>query len=238
MERLVRTTKIAGLAALCATSVAITACGGSGGSGAGSSASSTQPAVAAQHPASAANASNLDIGQGRSQKADHAAQQSPAAAQRSANAGQQSEVAQQPRITKHAGVQKSHATPAQADNDGAPAIRKLNPCTLVPLAQAKAITGGAVTASVEAPLGPTCVYHVAHQKADITLDVEVSSRAAPTHSMSKRQNLTIRGHQAYCGRLGSEMLFVTLPGGKLLHVLAPCQVAQQFAVAALGRLAA
>lgn len=235
-----RTRKIAGLAALCATSVAITACGGGSGSGsgAGSSASSTQPALAAQHPASATNASNLDIGQGRSQKADHGTQQSPAAAQRSANAGQQSEVAKQPSVTRHAGVQKSHATPAQADNDGAPAIHKLNPCTLVSLAQAKAITGGAVTASVEAPLGPTCVYHVAHQRADITVDVEVSSHAQPAHAMSKRQNLTIRGHQAYCGRLGSEMLFVTLPGGNLLHVLAPCPVAQQFAAAALGRLAA
>lgn len=231
-----RTKKTSGLVALCAVPLAIAACGGSGPTAPSTPA---QPAVTAAHPANSANASNLDIGKASSQRSEHAKQESPRTAQRQATAGQHSEAARQPRITRHAGVQKARPTPALSSDDNAPSvIHKLDPCTLVSLQRARAITGGAVTTSVEAPLGPTCVYHVAHQRSDITLDIEVSNIARVARSMTKRHTLTIQGHRAYCGQLGSQMLYVVLPGKKLLHVLAPCAVAQQFAVTALGRLTA
>lgn len=240
----------AGLVALCAASVAVTACGGSGTKPNGAAvASSSAAAVAAQRPANAATASNLDLGQSPAQR-KHRGEQvthgNAAGAQRSATTGQHSaaaarhsEAGVQPRITRSHGVQKSHATPVLSSDDTAsPSIHQLNPCNLVPLQQAKAITHGAITTSVEAPLGPTCVYHVTHQKTDITLDIEQSSLARETRAMTKRVGLTISGHQAYCGRLGAPTLYVALPGNKLLHVLAPCSVARRFAARALSRVTA
>lgn len=134
---------------------------------------------------------------------------------------------------------KARPTGGTSDNDasttGPPS---LNPCTLVSIGQAKAITGGTVSGSFEAPLGPTCVYKAGRPRTDITIDIESVSLAQAASHMTKRKQLTVSGHRAYCGTLGSQMLFVPLPGGKLLHVTAPCGVAQQFATLALGRLAA
>jgi hypothetical protein len=136
-------------------------------------------------------------------------------------------------------VQKGRSTPSQSGDDHNP-VRSTgpNPCRLVSLGEAKAITGGAIAASTEAPLGPTCVYKLAGSKSNITLNVESVSVAQATTHMKGRQQVTVHGHRAYCGTLGTSMLYVPLASGQILHVTAPCMVAQRFAALALGRLAA
>jgi hypothetical protein len=115
---------------------------------------------------------------------------------------------------------------------------QLNPCRLVSLAEAHTITGGSVQSASEAPLGPTCVYQLSGKEPDITLAVESAKLAQATHGMRPRRTVTVGGHTALCGRLGVQMLFVPLTGGRLLNVTAPCSIAQQFAGHALGRLEA
>jgi hypothetical protein len=115
---------------------------------------------------------------------------------------------------------------------------QLNPCRLVSLAEAHTITGGSVQSASEAPLGPTCVYQLSGKEPDITLAVESAKLAQATHGMRPRRTVTVAGHTALCGRLGVQMLFVPLTGGRLLNVTAPCSIAQQFAGHALGRLEA
>lgn len=210
MEQLVRIKNLTNVVVLLAGSAAIVGCGSSS-----PPKPAAQPPVAAQRPVQSSDASNLDIGRGKSQQAD------------------------QPTISKSGKHQKGHATPGLTDNDtNSSTSNRANPCTLVSLREARVITGGAISGSAEAPLGPTCVYELAHSKAPITLAVESSSFSSVTRQMTKRQQLTVRGHKAACGRLGSQMLFVMLPGGRLLHVTASCSVAERFASLAIGRLTA
>lgn len=206
-----RITTLASVGALCAVSVAIGACGGSS-----PSIQAPQAAVAAQHPQQASNASNLDIGRSRAQQTDKATQ---------------------PKVSREHKTQRGHAI--QPPEGSAVPVNKTNPCKLVSVPEAKAITGGAIVGSLEAPLGPTCVYRPAQRKtSSITLDVESSNFAQITRQMNNRHQLTIRGHRAYCGLLGSQMLYVQLPGGRILHVTAPCPLAQRFAATALSHFAA
>jgi hypothetical protein len=108
----------------------------------------------------------------------------------------------------------------------------------VSLSEAQAITGGAITGRIDAPLGPTCIYKVGGSKGDITLAVESMSYATVTQQMTHKNSLLVQGRHAYCGRLGAQMLFVPLTGGRVLNVTAPCAIAQRFARTALSRLAA
>ena len=143
-------------------------------------------------------------------------------------------------------VQKARPTPATTkdETNTAPA-GTLNPCRLVSLADAQTITSGAVSARIEAPLGPTCIYKQAGSRPAqagsrpaITLAVETQSFAQASHQMRKRSHVTVAGRQAYCGRLGTQVLLVPLAQGRLLDVTAPCAIAQRFAALALSHLAA
>ena len=136
-------------------------------------------------------------------------------------------------------VQRARSTPATtSDEHSSTGGSQLNPCTLVSASEAQAITGGPVVGPVEAPLGPTCIYRPNGSKAQITLAVESMSFSKVTHQMTKPNRVTVRGHLAYCGRLGAPMLFIPLSGGRVLNVTAPCGMAQRFAATALGRLSA
>jgi hypothetical protein len=70
------------------------------------------------------------------------------------------------------------------------------------------------------------------------MTVEVLKLAQVTQKLSGKAQFTIKSHPAYCGKLGTEMLFVPLTNGQVLNVVAPCSVAREFASVALGRLAA
>lgn len=236
MEQLVRITKLAGIVALCAGSSALIACGGSSPPKA-----ATQPAVVAQHPRQTAPASGLDTGRPQSRRADGqptsagSAGTPPHSPTHTASGTQ----AKQPDVSRGRTVQKGHSTPALSGDDHHPITASgPNPCRLVRLGEAKAITGGAIAASTEAPLGPTCVYKLTGSKANITLDVEAASVSRATSHMTGRQQVTVHGRRGYCGTLGTSMLYVPLGNGQILHVTAPCMVAQRFAALALGRLAA
>lgn len=210
-EQPLRITKLTSIIALGLAATAIAGCGGSA-----PQKPAAQDPVASQRPLQASNASNLDIGR------------SPA---------QQNDKGKQPKVSRGARIQRGHATPDQADHDGVP-ITNTNPCKLVSVHEANTMTGGAIAGSRLAPLGPTCVFSLDHRKANITLNVEASNFSEVTRPMVKREQLEIRGHKAYCGQLGSPMLYVQLSGGRVLHVSAPCLIAQRFAQTALSHLAA
>jgi hypothetical protein len=136
-------------------------------------------------------------------------------------------------------VQKAHPTPATSKDDLSKlAATQFNPCKLVTVSEAQSITGGAVTSKIEAPLGPTCIYKGSATKSEITVTIESQSLSQVTHRMGSAQQLSVGTRRGYCGRLGSEMLYLPLASGKLLHITAPCSIAQQFAARALTRVTA
>jgi hypothetical protein len=142
-------------------------------------------------------------------------------------------------IVRTGKVQKGRATPAGSDDDlNASHSIAQNPCSLVTRAEAQAIIGARITRTVAAPQGPTCIYTPKGSKAEITLAVETMSFAQITRQLKDARSLHVAGRGAYCGKLGTPMLFVALPAGRVLNVTAPCAIARQFAATALGRIAA
>ena len=227
-----------------ASALALAGCGGSSSSG-----SAAQAQTARATPLQ----SNPDVGQ-----AD--AQQAPAAGARgdskhgTARASAQQESSGQPAAAKESSsrtgspssarlvpsgrVQKARpAAPGAATEDGVPTVGKaINPCRLVRRSEAQSIIGHSVTASVVAPLGPTCIYESDGSKANVTLAVEAAKLAQIAPQLRSRTRVTVGGREAFCGRLGTEMLLVPVAAGHVLTVSAPCGVAQRFAALALSRL--
>lgn len=142
------------------------------------------------------------------------------------------------RIGRAGQVQKARPTPASSNDDvNTTTSTQTNPCSLVSLREAESVAGAAVTGQVEAPLGPTCIYRSSHAKRDITLAVEPLNFSQVTQHLPKRTSVTVAGREAYCGRLGTEVLYFPLAGRTLLTVTAPCRIAQRFAAIAAGHLA-
>jgi hypothetical protein len=136
-------------------------------------------------------------------------------------------------------VEKARPTPsASNDEHSTSAPKPLNPCSLVRLSEAQAITGGAITKTTEAPLGPTCIYSGTGRVAGVTLALQSQSFRQVTRHMSARKHVVVRGHRSVCGRLGTQMLLVPLSQYELLNVTAPCGIAQRFATVAISRLSA
>jgi hypothetical protein len=238
LEQHVWITKLAGAVAVGAVSVALVGCGGSS-----SSDSSTQAAAPASHPQKTAVSSNLDTGVAQVQSAGAASgagATSESGGSSSGSHGSQSSHAKQGAVTKGHHVQRGGINPATND-DHNPPITLPNPCKLVSLSEAKTITDGAISGTAEAPLGPTCVYKLQGAKGangDITMALESSSLSQVTKHMTRRHEITVKGRHGLCGKLGSQMVYVPVPGGQVLHITAPCGVGQQFAALALGRLSA
>ena len=192
-------------------------------SGCGSSASPNKPSVQTAHPTAAP--SNPDIGQAQAQVTEGTAPAAPSTPKASASHPSK--------------VQKARVQPGTInDSHGITGPKPLNPCTLVSLSQANAITGGAVLGRVEAPLGPTCIYHLGSAKSDVTIALESMSFSQVAHQMRGRNSVLVGGRRGYCGTLGPQMLFLPLPRGRILNVTAPCAQAQRFAAAALIHIAA
>ncbi len=143
------------------------------------------------------------------------------------------------RIGKAGRTQRARHPAADTENRGNPQV--LNPCTLVSLHEAQSFTGGGVSGAIEAPLGPTCIFKPSTHsgsKTEITLALESNNAEQLAKHLGRRQELTVSGHHAYCGHLGTQLLVVPLADGQMLSVSAPCAVARQFATAALNRLEA
>lgn len=136
-------------------------------------------------------------------------------------------------------VERAKATPAQSNDDVSKTSRtQFNPCSLVSVAEAQAIVGAAITGSIEAPLGPTCVYKLGGSKPDITVAVESLNLSQATRHMTAPKAVVLGARRAYCGRLGTQMLFAPVARGRLLNVTAPCAIAPRLAALALAHLAA
>jgi hypothetical protein len=248
---------LAGLAGLTLAASALAGCGSSAPSH-----SATVVSAASATRASAANAttaratpapSNADVGSASAQikagkaasKADGASVAASGTAGASSGSGPaaSSHAASShaaDRVSRGHGVQHARSTPSSSNDDPSNAgVRPIDPCRLVTAPEARSITAGGITGITEAPLGPTCIYHSTKAKSpSITMTVEVMKLAQVTQKLNGKAQFTIKSHPAYCGKLGSEMLFVPLTNGQVLNVVAPCSVARQFATVALGRLAA
>jgi hypothetical protein len=136
-------------------------------------------------------------------------------------------------------VQSGASTPASSGDDTSPpGQRQLgpNPCGLVSKATAQALVGARLASRTVAPLGPTCIFKFAHTTRQITIAVEPVSFTAISRELGRRQRMTVSGRPAFCGTRGTQTLFVSLRGGGVLNVTAPCHVAQRLAAKALTRL--
>jgi hypothetical protein len=114
--------------------------------------------------------------------------------------------------------------------------RPANPCGFISRSQAASALGGPIVAETEAPLGPTCILRVRGRQPDVTIALEQSTLAAITSSMKGSHRTTVQGHVAVCGTLGRPMLFLSVSGGRVLNVTAPCDIAKALAAAALPHL--
>jgi hypothetical protein len=135
-------------------------------------------------------------------------------------------------------VVKARQPPGPNDEESTTGAKPLNPCKLVTLAEAQAITREAIEKATQAPLGPTCIYSNNGHAAAITLAVETESFIQVTRHMSARKPVVILGRRSLCGRLGTQMLFVPLARYQLLNVTAPCGIARRFAALAVKALSA
>ncbi len=244
---------LAGLAGLTLAASALAGCGGSSPAPHSTAVSSASRTTAKAVPTPVA--SNADVGNSPTQiKADK-----KAAAHRSASStvgvgsssasgvgsssasgtGLSSTSHATDRVTRGHHVQRAKSTASSNDDQSRTSTVGVNPCRLVTAPEARSITAGGIAGITEAPLGPTCIYHSTKAKSpNITMTVETMKLAQVTRRLSGKAHFSIKDHPAYCGKLGTQMLFVPLANGQVLNVVAPCSVARAFASVALGRLAA
>lgn len=112
---------------------------------------------------------------------------------------------------------------------------RFSPCNLVTKAQAGSILGAAMRNPFEAPQGPTCIYRTRRGNAFITLAVQSTPLATLERQLHDRRAVPVSRRTAYCGTYGQQLLYLRLSGGRVLTVTAPCALARQFALTALGR---
>jgi hypothetical protein len=110
------------------------------------------------------------------------------------------------------------------------------PCSLVTKTQASAIIGGPIVEPLEAPQGPTCIYRTAAGKPYVTLAVQTIDFASLKKQIRHSRRVSVSGASAYCGTYGRQMLYLPLPGGRVLSVAAPCTTAARFAAKATPHL--
>jgi len=115
-------------------------------------------------------------------------------------------------------------------------VRRQRPCSLVSTARAKAIFGRAVRKPVEAAQGPTCIYRTRGGNALVTVSVQSQDFRALSRKLAQSSKLRIADRTAYCGTYGQPMLYADVAGGYVLSVAGSCELAKQFASAALPKL--
>lgn len=226
-----RAAKRAVIAALCMAATALAGCGGSSGDSSPSPSGTRSTRTDAARPTPAT--SNADVGGTEAQRSGAETETAPGGpASVSANRRHAA------RPSRSGKVQHGFSTAASSDDLTASSARRVNPCSLVTKHEAQTITGRTVSSTLEAPLGPTCIYSFGGTKTQVMLSVQPSSFASVARQMADRRSLTIKGRSAYCGRLGLPALVLALPSGSSLNVAAPCGIATGFAALAVGRLPA
>jgi hypothetical protein len=113
-----------------------------------------------------------------------------------------------------------------------------DPCSLVTVSQIDSIMGKTVSQAVDAPLGPTCIYKFKNSKTLVTIAVSPGRFAALVAQLPRhqRRRVSVRGYVGYCGKLGSPVLYVSLPRKRVLSIAAPCAPAQRLAGLAVRRI--
>jgi hypothetical protein len=124
-------------------------------------------------------------------------------------------------------------------------VHPLNPCTLVSAGAVAAIIGQPIEKTVEAPLGPTCIYepriarHAGKRHADnieVTVAVNTMSFKKATAQLTRGITSKLGRHQVFCGVAGHPITFVALTGSQVMTVTGPCPLAAKVAQKALARL--
>lgn len=72
----------------------------------------------------------------------------------------------------------------------------------------------------------------------VTIAVETVKITQLAREMRQSHPVTVAGHSGYCGTLGEPMLDLSLGGGKVLDVTAPCAEAEALAAKALPNVKA
>lgn len=113
---------------------------------------------------------------------------------------------------------------------------RFTPCNLVTRRQAQAILGAPMREPIEAAQGPTCIYRSRDGRSFVTLAVQSLDfgRLRPRLRLPRR--VRVGDRTAYCGTYGQPMLYVPLPGGRVLSVAARCAIARRFAGRAVRQL--
>jgi hypothetical protein len=114
--------------------------------------------------------------------------------------------------------------------------REFSACGLVTPAQARTIIGERLSAPIEAPQGPTCIYRKRTGETVATLAVETADTAEIKRRLRGIRRVVVSDRPAFCGRYDQPVLHAGLPDGRVLTVAAPCDVARRFAARALTRL--
>jgi hypothetical protein len=115
---------------------------------------------------------------------------------------------------------------------------RFTPCNLVTKAEARAIVGAPIREPVEAPQGPTCNYMARTGDGFISLAVQSLDFREVKDQLQQSRRFEISDRRAYCGHYGQPMLYVPLPGRRVLTIGGPCAIARQFAAKAVPRLKA
>lgn len=127
--------------------------------------------------------------------------------------------------------------PGHADTGGHLSTVNFDPCLLVSKSEAQAIVGGPVAKLVDAPLGPTCIYHSLRDGRIITMTVEAVDFTRVKQNLRGAKSARMSDYTAYCGVYGEPTTVVPLGKGRVLDVTAPCSIGLRFAANALPRLA-
>lgn len=212
-----------GVLAVVAVAASLTACGSS-----------------ASHPAAANTHSvqqGLLTGGGNPDVGIAPAQVSPS--QNRALGAPRSRPARRPPAIQRAGnVQRARLTPSSSTDDVSTGTTTLDPCSLVTRSEVESAAGATLSAGVEAPLGPSCIFKRGGRAPDIALAVVPLSFAEARHSLPRPEAVTVGAHTAYCGGPAHAVLLVSVAPGRVLSVSAPCSVARRIAAIAIGRLSA
>jgi hypothetical protein len=113
---------------------------------------------------------------------------------------------------------------------------RFTPCNLVTEREAAEIVGSAMQQPLEAPQGPTCIYRSRDGDSFITLAVQTVAFGHAKDAVRSPEDVTVGTRKGVCGKVGQPTLYVSLSGGRVLSVGAPCSVAKSFASTALRRL--
>jgi len=126
------------------------------------------------------------------------------------------------------------SAPGTPSSDGTAGTQRA--CDLVTAKEARAIFGKPIRRPLEAAQGPTCIYRPRHGSAFTSVALQSVDFPVLKRHLLQARRVTVAGHSAYCGFYGQPMLYVPLPGTRVLSVAGSCSVGKRFAQAALPRV--